>query len=265
MQSGAQSVDRRDAACRDLYLIYHEIYADPDQYRYSISVKEFGEHLRVITELNSDLQPGSRQVRLTFDDGHSTHFEQAFPVLEKHRMKGVFFVTVGWIGNRADFMSWSQVQEIANTGHEIQAHGLSHRFLTSCDDDELRTELQIAKTELEQRLGRPVNAISMPGGRWDRRVVKECGRVGFSRVFTSDPFLMQTLPNVQLIGRINVGAGFGINNLKRLPNRSSFISLSYTARHLLKTGVRRAFGDRLYHLLWRWWADEGSKGIHSQP
>lgn len=244
---------------RELYLIYHEILTSSSRYSYSLSAAQFDEHLRVAAELNSKQQPGTKEIRFTFDDGHCTHFEQALPLLESRGIKAIFFVTVGWIGNRAGFMSWPQVQELARLGHEVQAHGWSHRFLTACSQEELQQELQQARIELEQRLGTAVDAMSMPGGRWNMRVVRECGRSGFARLFTSDPLnLRQSFP-LRLIGRINVGGSFEPTTLESLRNPRSLLAVRYSANHLAKEVAQHVMGDQLYHTIWRWWTS------HEQP
>src|SRR5262249_60147829 len=108
-------------------------------------------------------------------------------VLERHAVRATFFVTAGWMGVRDGFMSWPELRELVSRGHAVQAHGWSHRPLPACSDAELEEELGRAKQTIEDRLAIPVEALSIPHGRWDERVLKACSAAGYRRGFFSEP------------------------------------------------------------------------------
>lgn len=64
-------------------------------------------------------------VVLQFDDGTSTHYTNAFPILEKYGLKGSFGVVTGRIG-RPGKLTPEQVKELQRAGHEIHDHTLNH-------------------------------------------------------------------------------------------------------------------------------------------
>lgn len=75
-------------------------------------------------------RPGAgRQVILTFDDGRKEQVRAA-EILERHGMRGIFFV----IPTRAAsgdprFMDLDDLERLARAGHRVAAHGYEHRSL----------------------------------------------------------------------------------------------------------------------------------------
>ncbi len=75
------------------------------------------------------LWPGDRTaaISLTFDDAMQTQIENAGPVLDKHNLRGTFFVITGSSGTwlqRAD--DW---RRLASQGNEIASHTVTHPCL----------------------------------------------------------------------------------------------------------------------------------------
>jgi len=231
-----------------LYLNYHEVRAEPSPFLYALPVAEFEAHLLAL----SAPPAGSRTtLGVTFDDGHRTQYEQGFPVLEKHGVHAIFFITVGFTGTEADYMTWPQLRELAAAGHEVQAHGWVHRFLTHATDAALDEELRRPKETLEDRLGQSVDALSFPGGRWDERVLEACRRAGYRRVFTSEPWPpVREQAGLRVFGRYSVQSGTSVDDLARLMRTGGRPSAAQKVLHATKKGLRRTLGDERYHRLW---------------
>ena len=49
-----------------------------------------------------------------------------------------------------------------------------------------------------------VEEISVPGGRWNRRVIKACADAGYRQVYVSDPWVAESMFGTQVIGRFMV-------------------------------------------------------------
>ena len=247
---GDLQVDALAGVDSRVVLTYHEIVPSPNPYFYSTTRDCLESHLRLITELKMSAAAGC-PVEVTFDDGHTSHYEYALPLLEQFRIRGTFFVTAGWTGNQPDYMTAAQLKELTALGHRVQAHGWSHKHLTLCSPAELREELQHTRYVLEDRLGVPVDAISIPHGRWNMRVLEACARAGYKDVYISDPSTrVKRRSGVNIIGRITATRTM---DRRALQNLLSTGHTSFTPRvnHRIKTGVRSVLGDRLYHRIWR--------------
>jgi peptidoglycan/xylan/chitin deacetylase (PgdA/CDA1 family) len=231
-------------------LAYHEITPVMPSYRYALACQDLEGHLQVAAQLQRAV--GSRApLVLSFDDGHISNYISALPLLEKYACKAVFFVIVGRIGHSSDFMTWGQLRELVALGHQVCAHGWSHRFLTGCSDSELRTELVRSKQELERRLGVPVQALSAPHGRWDNRVAARCAEAGYRLLYTSSPWAAaRRRGGIEIVGRLMVVRSMDsvrlINWLTMSRREAAFERLV----HGLKRSLRYTLGNSLYHRLW---------------
>jgi len=231
-----------------LLATYHEITENDSRYVYSISTSRFVEHTQVLAHLS--VTTGS--TALSFDDGHISNYELALPILETHNCRAIHFLSASWIGRRDNFMDWNQVRELHKAGHEMQSHSWSHPFLTECKDEDLELELTRSKEVIEDRLGVEVTAISMPGGRWDRRVVRACAMAGYQRIYLSDPFFRpRIVDNVEILGRLMVSRSMSAHALHRWVSGNNRQFGIEWMRRRSKDLARNVLGNSMYHLLWR--------------
>lgn len=140
-------------------------------------IKEKGSCVLNLTEWVANKYPG-RAVVLTFDDGHISNYEEAFPILQKHSLKATFFITAGEIG-KGSTMNWDQIIELHRAGMEIGSHTLTHRPPSTLSDDELWYELTESKKVLEDGLGSPVTSISSPTGFFNPRMSTVAKAAGY--------------------------------------------------------------------------------------
>jgi peptidoglycan/xylan/chitin deacetylase (PgdA/CDA1 family) len=61
-------------------------------------------------------------------------------------------------------MTWDDVRALAQAGMDVESHSRRHRVLATLDPQTLDDELLGSRLELEQQLGRPVQAIAYPVG-----------------------------------------------------------------------------------------------------
>lgn len=132
-------------------------------------------------QLASSLRQGrplpGKSVVITFDDGFSSVYTVAAPVLEQYGFPATVFLVAGYCGKTNDWpsqppglpsmslMTWSQVQELDRQGFEVGAHTCTHPRLDLVADDELEYELVESKAFIEDKLGHSVELFSYPYGR----------------------------------------------------------------------------------------------------
>jgi peptidoglycan/xylan/chitin deacetylase (PgdA/CDA1 family) len=231
-----------------LHLTYHRVVPTSVSYTYALTTEQFREHL---TALQSGVAASSLGAKITFDDGNRTQFQHAVPLLAEFGFKANFFVTAGWTDVNKGSMDTREVREISDAGHTVGAHGLTHKLLTHCSDEELRQELSVSKDKLEQATGKQVSTISMPGGRYNQRVLIACTDAGYTDVFTSEPItnVLQEF-GVRVIGRYNVVHTLSGEGLLRLLDPSSGTLRSEQRRASVKRMGQNLIGDNLYLRLW---------------
>lgn len=236
-----------NAPRRQLYLLYHEVRAEPAAYSYVIGSTPFQQHLDLYSQLldsDSPLLPA-----ITFDDGHVSNLTFAAPLLAARNLKAHFFITAGWTAHRSGYMDWQQLRELHHMGHTIGAHGWSHKLLTHCSPPELEKELTHARLTLEDQLSTSITTMSLPGGRSNRRVFAACAAAGYTRVYTSLP-RQEPLSPGRTIGRLNIRGNAHPEWVAKLFNPSSPVLASVMRAARMKAAVQTLLGDNLYARIW---------------
>jgi len=235
-------------ARQNAVLAYHEVMPESN-YAYCVTSGAFAEHLHLF-DLLAKSNGQNASVEITFDDGEQSQLHNALPILAEHGVSARYFVTPGLIGTASKFLGWDELRTLQNAGHSIQSHGWSHKFLSFCNDDELSHELRASKQLLEQKLGAAVEEISVPGGRWNRRVVEACAAAGYKRVYLSDPWIATMISGVEVIGRFMVRRTTTNAELQKIVEKDRTALWKMKMRSQVRQGIVGLVGDDLYHRLW---------------
>lgn len=230
-----------------LHLLYHQIVLDAQPYTYATTAARFHEHLRLFREqldAGTNLEPV-----ITFDDGHRSFYDHALPALAEHRLHAHLFITAGWVGERAETLTWPELRDCAAAGHTVGAHSWSHALLTHLGEQELHKELVGTRSLLEDKLGFPVTTLSFPGGRYNRRVLGAARAAGYLRFFTSAPRLSPS-PPLELTGRVNILQSMDRTAMHRLLTSGSSALRRLQLEDAAKSTLKQLLGDRRYAALW---------------
>ena len=231
-----------------LYLLYHELRSVHTKYSYAIETAAFETHANLIARLRKDKNSGV-SAEFTFDDGHASDFTFAWPILSARNFSARFFITVGWTGQRPGYMGWSELRSLHDAGHTLGTHGWSHALLTHCSPKELDHELRGSRNLMEDKLGVPITTMSLPGGRYNKRVLAACQKAGYTKVYTSVP-RMETTSSGLIVGRLNICSHMTLDWIERLLQPGSR-ELSTLRRHYrMKTAAKSILRDWLYDKLW---------------
>lgn len=85
----------------------------------------------------------------------------------------------------ARMMTFDELKALANDGHEIGSHSMTHCLMTECNDETLRYELEESRYRLEAALGRPVSSFCYPNGNCDLRTALAAKAAGYRRAVTT--------------------------------------------------------------------------------
>ena len=143
-------------------------------------------------------KPLARTVALTFDDGFLDVAEHALPILSERGFRGTVFVSPAVTDGRASFswyreqqpplLNWDDIVELDRDGTlRFEAHSLTHPNLPALEDAASWEEIAGAKRELENRLGRVVQAFSYPSGLYGEREEKFAREAGYRLAVSCEP------------------------------------------------------------------------------
>ncbi|MFI5072533.1 MAG: polysaccharide deacetylase family protein [Terriglobales bacterium] len=236
------------ASKRSLYLLYHELRPSGSRYSYVLENAVFERHLHLFSQLREQ-NSSSLWPEVTFDDGHISNFEYALPLLQSRDMKARFFITVGWTGQKTGYMGWNELRALHEAGQSIGAHGWTHTLLTHCSKKDLEIELVAARTTLEDKLGIPITTMSLPGGRYNHRVLEACAEAGYTQVYTSIPKSEPASPGAT-VGRLNIRGDMKIEWIAAVLEPRSPMLSRLGRQYKVKEAAKAVLGDRLYEKAW---------------
>jgi peptidoglycan/xylan/chitin deacetylase (PgdA/CDA1 family) len=238
-------------------LMYHAIGMpqgdDGADSHYSISAEAFNDHL---ARLNGrglglyavrDVLDGSmthkRAVAITFDDGHISNYDAAFPALLAAGATADFFVNPSNVG-RAHFVTWSALREMDQAGMSIQSHGYTHRYFEDLSVEEAREELTRSKAMIEDKLGCPVTLLAPPGGRINATVHRLAREAGYQNVCVSRPG--QWRRGVRTVPRFAVLASTTPETIEAWAEGRPAVLARQVSGYWARYAVKKALGNALY-------------------
>jgi peptidoglycan/xylan/chitin deacetylase (PgdA/CDA1 family) len=230
--------------------LYHALFKGRDprltlrERKYWMPAERFGEHLAFFRRagyrlhpLEQAWQPAQAQpsVALTFDDGRSSDYSIAWPLLVESGLTATFFLNTALVG-ATGHLRWNQVREMAREGASFQSHGHHHVDLTRLAAPALSDELRMSKDLIEFHTCRPVNFLSVPYGRVNRKVVEAALESGYRAVCISRAWLAK--PGETIVARIPVYSRTTVGELARLAARKRLPYLIRRARETMLAAAK---------------------------
>jgi peptidoglycan/xylan/chitin deacetylase (PgdA/CDA1 family) len=189
-------------------LFYHRVSHDddelavtPDRFRWQMeSLAESGFTVvdvhGVVELIDRGLMP-PRTIGLSFDDGYLDNAENALPILREHGFRATVFLATAVTDGRAAFwwceeqpplLRWDEIVELDRAGTlSFEAHTLTHPNLLALDDARARAEIFESRSELSERLGRPVTIFSYPAGLFGARERELVIAAGYRAAVSCEP------------------------------------------------------------------------------
>lgn len=170
-------------------LLYHHVATDTPPST-SISPADFTGHLQylkdnnfnvialddMIKRLKSGQSLPDKAVAITFDDGYSSIYSEAFPLLQSFGYPFALFLSTGPINNnQANYMNWDQVREMADAGTVIANHLIDHPYMLQRKPEEndqqwlegLRQQLLQAEATISAETGQSHRYLAYPYGEYN--------------------------------------------------------------------------------------------------
>jgi peptidoglycan/xylan/chitin deacetylase (PgdA/CDA1 family) len=93
------------------------------------------------------------------------------------------FLSTAQIGAE-NMLTWEQVKEMHESKWvEFASHGVNHKRLRKCSDEDVLFELTKSKEVLEKMIGKPMKSFCYPYGAFDKRVRRMVFKVGYTMDF----------------------------------------------------------------------------------
>lgn len=173
-------------------LLYHHVSGDKYRSRYYVSVPDFQAQMQAlydggytavtISQLLDALIEGAelpeKPIVITFDDGHMSVYENAFPIMESFGFPGVFYIVANRINNSDGFVDIEKITEMISAGWEIGSHGYTHADVT-LNPDAAYFEIAQSRVALEQALSTDIKTFAYPFGKIDPVSAQKVSQYGY--------------------------------------------------------------------------------------
>lgn len=144
-------------------------------------------HVSVVKCHGYDIVPQiterKNQVMVCFDDGWAGIYD-AKDFFVENKVFPTVFIAVDLIG-KPGYLTLQQIMDLQNEGFLFEGHTWSHRDLTTFDEAGLRHELIDSKVELSRMLGKEVEALCFPQGRFSDKVYQVSIEAGYKKLYSS--------------------------------------------------------------------------------
>jgi len=136
-----------------------------------------------------------RAVIITFDDGHVSSYQHAYPILRKHGFAATFFLYTDFLG-AGEGLTWAQINEMSKSGLiDFQSHSKSHanlivRLPGESDAryrERVDTELRVPRAVIERNVPGKVTHHAFPFGDANQVVVERLVQTGHELGLTVNP------------------------------------------------------------------------------
>ncbi|MFP4213746.1 MAG: polysaccharide deacetylase family protein [Desulfohalobiaceae bacterium] len=184
LQAAAGQADESAQGAGQIKAFVYHHFGMQDKYpSTSVSLEQFQDHLdylkthdyKVLTlgealeRLYSAQELPKRTAVITIDDGYSSIWDQALPLLEEYGYPASIFVATSHVGGKG-YLSWEELKKLHEKGFEIGNHSHSHAYFLDLEQGELEeafaADLKKSHAEFERHLGSVPDLYAYPYGEY---------------------------------------------------------------------------------------------------
>ena len=201
----------------------------------NIKINDFKEHLKIIE--NSKIQfinpknfenelknkKTQRKILLTIDDGFSSFYNNAWPILKERKIPFILFVSTREVG-AFNYMTWDQIREISKENFvEIGNHSHSHEYLVDEDIDLIKEDIEKSIRIFKKELKRNSEFFSYPFGEYSLAFKDLIRSLGFKYAFGQHSGVMDDTKDFYELPRYPINEKYGeIQRFKSLTKTLPF-------------------------------------------
>ena len=215
----------------------------------NIRIEDFKKHIKILQENNIQfINPKNfekeiknnkkqRKILLTIDDGFSSFYQNAWPLLKKEKIPFILFVSTREVG-AFNYMSWSQIREISKEDFvEIGNHSHSHEYLVDESKDLILDDIKKSISIFKKQLGKNSDFFSYPFGEYSLEFKKLIKSLGFKYAFGQHSGVIDETKDFYELPRFPINEKYG--EIKRFKSLTKTLPFKYkeilpSEKYLLK-------------------------------
>ena len=187
----------------------------------NIKIQDFKSHLNLIEKSNLKFinpkdffdeinnNKNQRKVLLTIDDGFSSFYENAWPILKERKIPFILFISTREVGKKG-YMSWDQIREInKNELAEIGNHSHTHEYLIDFNKKEIKEDIEKSIQIFKQELGKNSDFFSYPFGEFSVELKNIIIDFGFKYALGQHSGVIDNTKNLFELPRFPINEKYG--------------------------------------------------------
>lgn len=187
---------------------YSELVVSPESFRDQMDYLASNNYTTitfhdVIMYIEDEANLPSNPIILTFDDGYTDNYTNAFKILKARDMVAVMYPYTKKI-NSINGLSESQLGELLENDWEIGSHTINHLDLTTLSLDKLTAEVRDSKQLLEDLFDIEVVSFCYPAGKYNQDVIESVNKAEYKFGVTTNYGVSNFENNLLALARIRI-------------------------------------------------------------
>ena len=215
----------------------------------NIRIDDFEKHIKILQENNirfinpknfeNEIKNNKKQrkILLTIDDGFSSFYQNAWPLLKKEKIPFILFVSTREVG-AFNYMTWDQIRQISKEDFvEIGNHSHTHEYLVDESKDLILDDIKKSISIFKDQLGKNSEFFSYPFGEYSLEFKKLIKSLGFKYAFGQHSGVIDETKDFYELPRFPINEKYG--EIKRFNSLTKTLPFKYkeiipSEKYLLK-------------------------------
>jgi len=203
----------------------------------NIRINDFLQHLEIIEsngmsfvnpkDFENELRnnKNKRKILLTIDDGFSSFYENAWPILKQKEIPFILFVSTREVG-AFNYMNWEQIREIEKEKFvEIGNHSHTHEYLVDENREVIISDIKKSISIFKKELGKNSDFFSYPFGEYSLEFKDIIKSLGFKYALGQHSGVMDETKNFYELPRFPINEKYG--EIKRFTSLTKTLPFKY--------------------------------------
>jgi len=203
----------------------------------NIRLNDFKKHLMEIEKSNinfinpknfeNELKKNKtqRKILLTIDDGFTSFYEKAWPILKEKKIPFILFVSTREVG-AFNYMTWDQIKELSEESFvEIGNHSHTHEYLVDENYDFIKADIEKSISIFRKKLGNNSSFFSYPFGEYSLEFKDIIKSLGFKYAFGQHSGVIDETKNIYELPRFPINEKYG--EIKRFKSLIKTLPFKY--------------------------------------
>lgn len=163
-----------------------------------------------------------KSVVITFDDGYTDNYTNAFPILKAMGFRANIFVIPALTDKPGPYLNSKQLREMDENGISIESHTVNHEKLGELTAEKQLQTLTQSKQMLEKILNKKIQYIAYPFGSYNSYTVDQAKKAGYTMAFTTNDGWAGKNTDILLLNRVFVNSLKGMDQFTERLNNPNY-------------------------------------------